>query len=99
MFALVVQLLLRHSSPLGAILERVEVQRLRIRAAGRCRNDAGMVVRRRRNTRDERRHEQLREVEVADDVRPPLEIVTVLGELVNRGPHHASVRRLSVGFA
>ena len=88
MFALEVEVLLRQLLPLGGVLERVPVQRVEVRAAGRGRDHSRVLVRGRLDPREERRHEQLREVVVADDVRPPLQVVAVLRQQVDWGPHH-----------
>ena len=89
-FALEVEVLLRQLLPLGGVLERVPVERVEVRAAGRGRDDARVLVRGRLDPREERRHEQLREVVVADDVRPPLQVVAVLRQEVDRRPHHSA---------
>ena len=90
MFALEVEVLLRQLLPLGGVLERVPVQRVEVRAAGRGRDHSRVLVRGRLDPREERRHEQLREVVVADDVRPPLQIVAVLRQEVDWRPHHSA---------
>ena len=103
MLALVVKLLRRLLLPRRAVLECIKVKGICVRPAGRRRNDAGMMVGGRRNARNEGRHEQLCKVEVAYDVRAPLKVVSVLGQLVGRREHHAAegeaqsvaVRRIS----
>lgn len=54
------------------------MQGVQICAGGGCGNDAGVLVGRRLHGREESGHEQLGEVEVADDVGAPLEIVTFM---------------------
>ena len=82
--ALVVQLLIAELPARRAIPERIKMQRLRVRTARGERDDARVVVWRGCRTRDERGHEQLGEVEVAHDGRAELQVVSVVGELVDR---------------
>ena len=52
------------------------------------RNDARAAVWRGQGPGRERGEEELVEVKVSDDIRAPLEIVTVYGERVEWGPHY-----------
>lgn len=78
MFTLEVKCLLCLLLPFRRVLERVPVKRVEIRATGRRRDDACMLIRRRLDSRKEGWNEQLGEVVVADDVRAPLQVVPIL---------------------
>lgn len=61
------------------VFESVEVDRTNVGRTGRSCHHTSMMVSRRLDACNERRHEQVGEEEVANDVRPPLQVVSLLG--------------------
>ena len=84
MLALIVQLDRAQGTPRGTVPEGVVLEGLHVCGHGRGGDDASVVVGRRLRPREERGHEQLGEVKVAHDGRAELEVVPVVGELVDR---------------
>ena len=74
------------------VAERVEVDVAEVRAAARRRDHARVLVRGRARARGERGEEELGEVEVAEDVGAPLQIVPVEREVLDRRVHRPAAR-------
>ena len=73
----------------GAVLERVPPDATKVGTTTCSSHDARVVVRGRGDPSDQCGHKELGEVEVPENVRRPLEIVSILGQVVDRDKHHA----------
>ena len=74
----------------GAVLERVPPDAAKVSTTACSGHDARVVVRRRGDPSDQYGHKELGKVEVSENVRRPLEIVSILGQVVDRDKHHAA---------
>ena len=90
MLALEVEALQAELGPRGAVLERVPVENVPVCAARGDDDDPRVVVGGRLDALEQGGHEELGEEEGADDVGAPLEVVAVLGELLDGREHYAS---------
>ena len=82
-FTLIVEFDGAQGAPCGTITEGVVLEGLHVCGHGRGGDHSGVGVGRRLRPGEERGHEEFGEVEVADDGRPELEVVSILGELVD----------------